>query len=231
VSVGGDWTVALGAPGTIVVTELVRYDDLGRSSRERPGALIELASTEVAGRRLACTTLGWRRLGSVDGQVAATLDLERRPGEVEGGGWSKPMELLGEQTRATLCTDSSRGSRLRGPLRYLSVGDGRWCWHFVGGRTAGEELVLARGREPGGDPVVRTFPAAQGRSLGRTAGGATFDRHVTSWSSDAELREVLLAELFATAKLDGLVDYRAARVMEGVQELTGYVPRVEGNTE
>ena len=141
------------------------------------------------------------------------------------------MELFGERTRVTMCSDSSRGSRLRGPLRYLSIADGRWCWYFRGGRAAGEELVLSRGREPGRDPVVRTFPAAQGRSLGKTTGGASVDRHVTRWEEGAELREVVLVELLATAKLDGLVDYRAARMMEGVQEMTGYVPRVEGNTE
>jgi hypothetical protein len=111
------------------------------------------------------------------------------------------------------------------------VGPDAWVWHFVGGRMAGEQLVLAHGAEPGDEAVVTTYPAARGRSLGNPKGGAARDRHVTSWTADAVLRDVVLAELLATAGLGGLVDYRAMRVAEGAYELLGYAPRLEGNTE
>ena len=91
--------------------------------------------------------------------------------------------------------------------------------------------MLVRGDEPGGEPVVTTHPAADGRALGNPTGGAGVDRHVTAWTADATFGEVALAELLATSRLDGLVDYRAARMVEGAQELAGYAPRAEGNTE
>jgi hypothetical protein len=169
----------------------------------------------------------------VDGTAVASVDLTLRPEAEEPGGWSKPLELDGAAFTATVRRDPSRGSRLRGPLLYVHLaGPGRrWVWHFVGGTLAGERLVLARGEVPGGEAVVSTHPAAQGRSMGNPRGGATRDTHVTTWTAGAALGEVVLAELLAAAKLDGLVDYRAARVAEGVQELVGYVPRIEGNTE
>lgn len=228
---GPDAATPIGSPGTVHVVELVRYDDLGRRTTEQPEIALDLSRTEMAGRVVSCLATGWRRSAAVDGDVLVSLDLERDPGATEEGGWSKPVDLFGEPTRVTLRSDSGRGSALRGPLRYLEIGDGRWCWHFVGGRVAGEQLVLTRGAEPGGEPVVTVWPAAQGRALGKPKGGATADRHVTSWTSDASLGEVVLAELLAGAKLDAIVDYRAARMTEGVQELTGYVPRPEANTE
>lgn len=223
----------IGAAATVEVDELVPYVELGQRSSQRPTELLELSITEIAGHRLVCGAVGWRRVASVDGEVVVALDLDRRPGEVGGDRWSKPVELFGEHAAVSLESDRARGSRLRGPLRFLRVTgpSAGWCWHFVGGRAAGERLVLVRGDEPGGQPVVTTFPASHGRALGSPAGGATADRHVTSWTADALVAEVVLAELLAASRLDGLVDYRAARVVEGAQELTGYAPRVEGNTE
>jgi hypothetical protein len=228
-----DWTAPTGTPGEVEVAELVRFDALGRSSRAEPLRCVDLAVAEVAGRSLRCSAIGWRRTMLLDGEVVAMIDVERRPDQVREGGWTRPLELDGAAYSVSVRTDATRGSRLRGALRYLHV-DGEtdhWVWHFVGGRLAGERLVLSRGDRPGGEAVVTTCPAGQGRSLGEPRGGATFDRHVTSWTAAAELREVVLAELLTTARLDGLVDYRAARIAEGVQELTGYVPRMEGNTE
>ena len=220
-------------PGTIEVVELVRYTDVGRRTKERPTELVELSVTEVAGRRLTCAAVGWSRIAAADGDTVITLDLERLSDDGDVTSWRKPLEFFGEHGEASLVSDRARGSRLRGPLRFLRVtGVGaQWCWHFVGGRAAGEQLVLVRGDEPGGEPVVTTHPAAQGRALGNPTGGASVDRHVTSWAADASFGEVALAELFATSRLDGLVDYRAARVVEGAQELTGYAPRADGNTE
>jgi hypothetical protein len=228
-----DPSAPLGGPGTIEVTELLGYDRLGRSSVAEPATRFELSSTTVAGLTVRCASVGWHRLVSVGEQVVADLDLERRPQEVEEGGWTKPLVLFGTEGTVAVRTDVTRGSPLRGALRYLQVETGAdaWVWHFVGGRVAGEQLVLAHGAEPGRDPVVTTYPAAQGRSLGNPRGGAAFDRHVTSWTADAVLRDVVLVELLATAKLDGLVDYRPARVAEGVQDLVGYVPRPDANTE
>lgn len=226
-----DWSTPLGTEGQVAVQELVRYDDLGRLVRDRPLERVELSRVEVAGHLLVCAAIGWARLASVDGAVVASLDLQRRVDQDEEGGWSKPIELFGRSTRATLRHDDHRGSRLRGPLRFLTIGDGAWCWHFLGGRVAGERLVLGRGSCPGGEPLVTTYPAVQGRSMGKASGGATSDRHVTSWLPTAGIADLVVAELFAAARLDGLVDYRAARLAGGVQELVGYVPRVEGNTE
>ncbi|HEX7717072.1 MAG TPA: hypothetical protein VF416_07275 [Marmoricola sp.] len=227
-----EWVEPLGREGRIEVEELVRYDELGRRTTAEPTREIVLATTEVAGHTVACAATGRHRTMSVDGAVVAVLDLERRP-EVEGGGWAKPVGLDGSSATVEVRSDASAGSRLRGPLRYLHVdGAGRsWTWHFVGGTLAGERLVLVRGDAPGGPAVVSTHPAGQGRSLGNPRGGAGPGTHVTSWTAEASLGEVVLAELLVTAKLDGLVDYRAARLAEGVQELTGYVPRVEANTE
>jgi len=223
----------IGSPGTVEVTELVRSDVLGRSSKDEPERQVELALAEVAGRRLRVTATGWRRTALLDDEVVALIDVERRSEEARDGSWIKPLELAGTTYSVEMRSDAAHGSRLRGPLRYLHV-DGEadgWVWHFVGGRRAGEQLVLSRGDVPGSEPLVRTFPAGQGRSLGNPRDGATMDRHVTSWEEPAQLREVVLAELLATARLDGLVDYRAARLAEGFQELTGYVPRIDGNTE
>ena len=228
-----DWFEPLGREGRIEVTELLTLDRLGASTRAEPTRTFDLAATAVAGRSLVVSATGVRRAATVDGAVVATIDLTRRP-EVEGpGGWSKTLELDGGHFSASVRSDPSRGSRLRGPLRHLHVaGPGRsWVWHFVGGTLAGEQLVLVRGEEPGGDAVVATHPAARGRSVGNPRGGATADSHVTSWTAGAALGEVVLAELLAVARLEGLVDYRAARIADGVQELVGYVPRVEGNTE
>lgn len=226
-------TAPLRAPGTIEVEELLRYEQLGRYTVAEPTTRFELSSTEVAGSAVRCGAVGWRRLVSVGDDVVADLDLERRLAEVDGGGWVKPLVLFGTGCTVRVCTDPTRRSRLRGALRFLHVeaGGDSWVWHFVGGRTAGEQLVLASGAMPGADPLVTTYPAAQGRSLGNPSGGATFDRHLTSWTAAASLRDVVLAELLATAKLDGLVDYRPARIAEGVQELVGHVPRPDANTE
>lgn len=223
----------IGGPGTVEVTELVRHDALGRTSKDEPERQVELAAADVAGRRLRLAATGWQRTALLDDEVVALLDVERRAEEAGDGSWIKPLALAGTTYSVEIRTDVAQGSRLRGPLRFLHIGgaaDG-WVWHFVGGRMAGEQLVLSRGDAPGAEPVARTFPAGQGRSLGEPRGGATMDLHVTSWEAPAQLREVVLAELLATAKLDGLVDYRAARLAEGFQELTGYVPRIEGNTE
>jgi hypothetical protein len=227
------WSEPVGAPGTIEVVELVRYADLARRTKERPDELVELSATEVAGRQVACGALGWRRIAAADGDAAVELDLQRLPDEVDVTRWRKSVELFGEHGEVTLESDREQGSRLRGPLRFLRI-DGagvQWCWHFVGGRAAGERLVLVRGDLPGGEPVVTTYPAQDGRSLGNPTGGAAVDRHVTSWAGEASFGEIVLAELLATSRLGGLVDYRAARVVEGTQELIGYAPRAEGNTE
>jgi hypothetical protein len=228
-----DPTTRLGEPGTIPVQELLRFEQLGRYTVAEPTARFELSSTQVVGSTLRCSAVGWHRLVSVDDDRVADLDLERRRAEVDAGGWEKALVLFDTPYRVRVCTDPTRRSRLRGALRFLRVegGGDSWVWHFVGGRAAGEQLVLAPGAAPGSDPVVTTYPARQGRSWGEPRGGATFDRHVTSWTAGASLRELVLAELLATAKLDGLVDYRAARVVEGVQELVGHVPRPDANTE
>jgi len=222
----------MGAPGTIEVLELVRYADLGRRTKERPTELVELAATDLAGRHLVSSAFGSRRLAAVDGETVVLLDLERLPGDREVSRWRKSLELFGERGEASLESDRARGSRLRGPLRFLRITGvgGQWCWHFLGGRAAGERLVLVRGDEPGGEPVVTTHPAQDGRGLGNPTGGAGVDRHVTSWAAEASFGEVVLAELPAPSRLDGLVDYRAARMVEGTQELVGYLPRAEGNT-
>lgn len=228
-----DWFEPLGREGRVEVTELIGVHALGARTRAEPARTVDLATTTVAGRSLVVSATGARRAAVVDGAVVASIDLTLRPGVEPSGGWSKPLELDGRDFTAGVRSDASRGSRLRGPLRYLHLGGpGRsWVWHFIGGTLAGERLVLARGDAPGGDVVVSTHPAAQGRSMGNPRGGATADAHVTSWTAASVLGEVVLAELLVTAKLDGLVDYRAARIAEGVQELVGYVPRVEGNTE
>jgi len=233
VSLSAGWSDPVAGPGTIEVVELVRHTDLGRRAKERPADLVELAATDVAGRRLACRAGGWRRVAAADGETVVTLDLERLPGEVDLTRWRKSLEFFGERGEASLELNRARGSRLRGPLRFLrvSAAGAQWCWHFAGGRAAGERLVLARGDEPGGEPMVTTHPAQDGRALGSPTGGAGVDRHVTTWAADASFGEVVLAELLATSHLDGLVDYRAARLVEGTQELIGYAPRAEGNTE
>jgi hypothetical protein len=231
-NVGDQWWERVGEPGDARVRELLAPEALPRYFAEDRSVELELASAEVAGRSVDLTARWQARIARCGGVPLAELDLSGAP-DLEGG-YHKKIRVLGSIGSVVLQVDESRRSRLRGSLRFLRVqaGGRAWVWHFEGGRAAGERLVLSAGRSPGDGPeLVVTHPAAQGRSLGNPTGGATVDTHVTSWSSEASLGDVVVAELLATVRLDRLVDYRPARIAEGVSELLDLVPRPEANTD
>ena len=223
------WWAPIGA-GRLEVRELLGPEVWHRYFAADPEVELELGTTRLPDRVLELRARRFTRLLCSEGQVVAELDVSGPPDLT--GGWDKPLTLLGTPGRALLQTDESRPSRLRGALRYLriSVGERQWVWHFAGGRAAGERLVLCRGEVPGGTPVVITFPSARGRSLGSLKGGATSDTRVVTWEPAASRAEVVIAELCAMSSLHGLVDYRGARIAEGVSELLGHLPRAEPNT-
>lgn len=220
----------LGDAGAAEVRELLALEALSRYFAADRDAELDLARTTVAGRPLEVGAR-WQLRSAVCAGVSVELDLSGEPDPA--GGYRKTLRAPGSQGSVVLQTDETRRTRLRGALRFLRVqlDDRSWVWHFDGGRAAGERLTLCRGDLPGdGAPVVTTYPAARGRSLGNPKGGATLDTHVTSWSADASLGELVLAELLATCRLDRLVDYRPSRIAEGVGELIELLPRPEANT-
>lgn len=198
-----------------------------------PETELALGRTDLGGHVLDLRARRLLRVIRSGGQTLATLDLTGPP--APSGGWSKPMTMLGAAGLVAQHIDEGRRSRLRGALRYLhvAVGDRSWVWHFEGGRVAGERLVLRIGDHPAdaGEPIVVTHPSAMGRSLGSLGGGATADTRVVAWARTAAPADVVVAELCAMSKLDGLVDYRASRVAEGFGELLDHLPRAEGNTQ
>lgn len=229
--VGDQWWEPVGEEGDARVRELLAQQALPRYFAEDRSVELELATVEVAGRSVDLAARWQVRLARCGGELLAELELSGAPDPA--GGYDKTLRVLGSTGSVALQVDESRRSRLRGSLRFLRLeAAGRaWVWHFEGGRAAGEKLVLSSGRLPGEGPaLVTTHPATRGRSLGNPTGGATVDTHVTSWAPHAALGDVVLAELLATARLDGLVDYRPARIAEGVGELLDLVPRPEGNT-
>jgi hypothetical protein len=229
--VGDQWWEPVGERGHARVRELLAPQALPRYFAEDRSVELELAGAEVAGRSVDLVARWQVRIARCGGLALAELDLSGGPDPA--GGYDKVLRVLGSTGSVVLQVDESRRSRLRGSLRFLRVeAAGRaWVWHFDGGRAAGERLVLSPGRLPGDGPaLVTTHPAARGRSLANPTGGATVDTHVTSWAPQASLVDVALAELLATARLDGLVDYRPSRIAEGVGELLDLVPRPEGNT-
>jgi hypothetical protein len=227
-----DWWQPIGEPGRLDVRELLSPAVWPRYFAADPDVELELGHADLRGRTLDFDARRPTRVVRCEGEVIAELDLFGPPDVT--GGWQKAITILGTRGEGVLQTDESRTSRLRGALRYLqvTVGEHAWVWYFEGGRAAGERLVLARGNRPGqGAAVVGTHPAAQGRVLGNPKGGATTDTRVTSWEPAACVAEVGLAELLAMARLDALVDYRPARIADGISELLDVLPRSEGNTE
>ena len=229
---GTDWLAVLGDAGRVEVAELLHPDSWGASLAADHEAELELARTTLNGEEIRVLGRWMRRSLHASGDVLAELDLSGDP--EPSGAFRKALWLQGVSGSVEVHTDETRPSRLRGPLRYLriAVGEHAWVWHFEGGRAAGERLVLARGERPGTAPtVVTTHPASQGRHLGNPRGGATADAHVTGWEPDANALEVALVELLAVSRMDGLVDYRPARIAEGFSELLGVAPRPDANTE
>lgn len=228
-----DWWRPFGAPGRTAVRELLDPAVWQRYFAADPEMELELGRTDMDGHVLDLRARRLLRVIRGGGETVATLDLSGPP--APSGGWTRPVTVLGAPGQMAQHTDEDRRSRLRGTLRYLhvAVGDRSWVWHFEGGRVAGERLVLRIGDQPAdaGEPVVVTHPSAMGRSLGSLHGGATADTRVVTWAAGATPADVVVAELCAMSKLDGLVDYRASRVAEGFGELLDLLPRAEGNTE
>ena len=227
-----DWWQPLAVAGDVSVTELLPVEALPRYFAADQGVALELARATVAGQPVEVGARWQLRFARCAGTVLAELDLSGAPDPA--GGYDKVLRLGDASGSVVLRTDESRRSRLRGALRFLHVeAAGRdWVWHFEGGRAAGERLVLSPGRTPGEGPaLVTTHPAARGRALANPTGGASVDSHVTSWVPEAGLGDVVLAELLATTRLDGLVDYRPSRIAEGVSELLDLAPRPEANTQ
>lgn len=230
---GLDWSAPLGSPGRLEVEELLRPDRWASYFAQAPGQEIELAHWSIAEEQVHVAASRGHRLARVGRLVLADLVLDSGP-PGDGTVWEKPLLLLDRRCTVRRRVDREHGSRLRGPLRYLEVTGTtqRWVWHFEGGRVAGERLVLRRGEQPLDGPVLVTvWPSSQSRGLGNPSGGASETGHVTAWSADASPIEVLLAELFATARLDGMVDYRAARVADGLSELLEQAPHADPNAE
>ena len=227
-----EWSAPLGSAGRLEVRELLSPDAWARYFAADPGSTVDLATFMLLGEEIRVGAGHFTRSVTSGGTLVGELDLSAVPDPA--GGWEKPLTLLGEAGLATRHADEDRGSRVRGPLRFLRIagGAGCWVWHFEGGRAAGERLVLSRAEAPGAaEPLVTTHPAGHGRRLGNPQGGATLDTHVTDWQADASAAEVLLAELLAVARLDGLVDYRPARVASGFSDLLDLAPRAEANTD
>jgi hypothetical protein len=228
---GPDWWRPTGEPGRAEVRELLSPDAWHRYFAEDPGIELELGRAEVGELVLDLGARSMSRFVRAAGAEVVVLDVSGPPDF--SGGWQKAVRVLDGPGEALLRTDETRPSRLRGALRYLliSTATRSWVWHFEGGRTAGERLVLSRGEEPGGPPLVETWPASHGRSLGSLRGGATVDTHVTCWGAEASAAEVALAELLAVSRLDRLVDYRPTRIASGFGELIDLLPRAEPGTE
>jgi hypothetical protein len=226
-----DWWHPLGAAGQVEVREPLDPASVQHRLTADPAAELSLGRAELPGGALDLVARGRTRLVRSAGETVAELDLSAPPDPT--GGFSRPIAVLGQAGEATRRTEEGRGARLRGALRYLRISAGAsvWVWHYDGGRVAGERLVLCPGEVPGSTPVVVTHPSAQGRSLGNPTGGATADTHLTTWTAEARPVDVLVVELLASTWLGSLVDYRAARVVEGVSELLGSAPRPDTNTE
>jgi hypothetical protein len=226
-----DWAEPLGDAGQVAVHEPVPPEQAVRLLGTAPDLEVALGRAELPGRALELVARGPARFARCAGETVAVLDLSGPPDPT--GGFYRPVRILGEAGRATRRTDETRMSRLLGALRYLhlAVGDEVWVWHYAGGRTAGERLVLCPGDVPGAAALVTTHPSAHGRSLGNPTGGATADTHVTRWTARARPVDVLLAELLASSWLGALVDYRPARIAGGFTELLGSAPRPDANTE
>lgn len=226
-----EWWAPIGEGGQVAVQELLAQEALPRYFAEDRGTELVLARTTVTAWTVEVGARWQARFARCADTLLAELDLSGDPDPT--GGFRKALTVAGRAGSVVMETDESRRSRLRGALRFLRLeAAGRvWVWHFEGGRAAGERLVLSSGRLPGEAPaLVTTHPAGRGRALGNPTGGATVDTHLTSWSPEACVVDVVLAELLATARLDGLVDYRPSRIAEGVGELFDLVPRPEANT-
>jgi hypothetical protein len=226
-----DWWHPLGVAGQVAVRETVDPASLQQRTTADPAAELSLGRVELPHLPLDLVARGRTRSVRSEGETVAELDLSAPPDPA--GGFSRPVTILGRTGEATRRTDEGRRSRLRGALRYLRITAGGevGVWHYDGGRAAGERLVLCPGELSGSTPVVVTHPSAQGRSLGNPTGGATADTHVTAWTAAARPVDVLVVELLASTWLGGIVDYRPARVAEGVSELLGSAPRPDANTE
>lgn len=226
-----DWWGPLGEAGRLEVHEPMAPADLQRLLARSADTEIRLGHTDLRGQRLEFVARGRARRVRLGAETVALLDLSG-PADLTAA-FHRPITVLGETGEAVRHEDDERGSRLRGALRYLriSIADRVWVWHYAGGRTAGERLVLGRGDTPSdAAPIVTTYPSARGRALGNPKGGATAETHVTSWAPGAAAAEVLLVELLASTWVGRVVDYRPTRIAEGVSELLGVAPRPDANT-
>ena len=226
-----DWWAAFGLAGRIEVAEPLSPEAAQRRLTADPDVDVALGRAELPGLPIDLAARGRTRSARSGSETLGMLDFSGPPDLT--GGFHRPLTLLGHTGEVVRRTAETRRSRLRGSLRYLSIAAGPTVrvWHYLGGRAAGERLVLCAGERPGSTPLVVTHPSAHGRALGNPTGGATGDTHVTSWSAEARPADVLLVELLASAWLGVLVDYRPTRVVEGFSELLGVLPRPDANTE
>jgi hypothetical protein len=226
-----DWWAPLGDAGRLEIHEPLAPEEVQRRLAASAEVDVPLGRAEVGDHVVEFVARGRTRLARTSASTVGLLDLSAPP--APGGGFQRPVTLLGATGEAVRHEDDARGSRLRGALRYLrlTLGARVWAWHYTGGRAAGERLVLVPGGHPSGAaPRVVTHPSARGRSWGNPTGGASAETHVTTWTPDASAAEVLLVELLATTWLGAVVDYRAARIAGGFGELLASAPKPDANT-
>lgn len=218
-----DWQAPLATAGRMQVRELVPDASVHeRALRTEDVREVALAEISLLGRSLTAEVgHGAYRLRDGDDVVARLC-----PPEGKGAPWTGDLAGRGltlSHERADLQREPGAKAEQVQFLRVRSDAQS-WVVHYVGGRLAGEELVVSRGDVPHGSAAVVTcVPAARSRDLPRSRLRRRHpaDEHTTSWTAEATAAEVALAELVVLAGLHNHVDYLAAAFAGTARDIAG----------
>ena len=216
-----EWWEPLGESGEVVpdgFMEAARHKDILETGK---GGARDVATVECGGRS-ARVRFSQGLCEAYDGAttVASLRFAHPKPLEVQG-------TLLGEELLLRLDRDTSRGSRVRGPLRFwqISVGERTRVWHYED-RSNASEFIMSDGSGPGGETLVGTaHDWIRAEGVDAEARRAT----VLRWSARARPVDVVLARL---VDLTPLRDAVWSRAISGVYAagaaaawfLDGWVP-------
>jgi hypothetical protein len=218
-----DWLAPLGTAGRMQVRELVLDESVHqRALRTEDVREIALAEISLLGRALTAE-VGHRTYRLRDGD-----DVVARLGPPSGRGVPWTGDLAGQGltlTHERVDLQPDPGSKAQQVLFLLvRSAEHSWVVHYVGGRLAGDHLVISRGDVPFSSPAVVTcVPAARSRDLPRPRlrRRDPADEHATSWTAEATGAEVALAELVVLAGLHNHVDHLAAAFAGTARDVAG----------
>lgn len=220
---GTGWFESMGSAGEVPIRDLVGDEALrNRALSTENVVAIPLAEFALAGRDVRAEVGHRAYLLRDRDRVVVRLETPTQ------GGRSWSGELAGDDLAMTYeRVDLPRvpGSKVEQVL-YLQVRAGQRAWvaHFLGGRMAGERLVLSRGDRPhAGAPVVTCLPAARSRSLPptRLRRRQPADTHLVRWEADATAAEVALAAMIVLSGRHAGIDYLGASFVGAAREIAG----------